>query len=411
MPRVLLRGPRLALDASFRLVVLGAELEEKHEVVETIDDVLFNDARTFGVVPTAFYETGFSPSIGARVIHRDLAGEREGMRLSALFAGEDRQRYSARLHTGHRWRALQLQLSLRYQDYQHRFYGLGNADLVDQLRGMAPRSVFERDVALAARYRSKDFTGALSASHSMTSVLSVTVTLQLRRRELSSGPGEIDEPWVDQAFARSSLVGFGTRATGGYAQLLAAYDDRRISRDVVPKPLPARGWRVAVWLGGHAQLDGPSATYSRVGADAQRYIDLAHGDRVLKLRLRSTWLVGALRSVAFPDLAQLGGARLLRGYPSSRFHDRGSLLASAEYRYPVQENFAGFLFIDAGRVADTLDDLSPSELVSARVGYGAGLYAFSLAGLSLRAQLATSIDGGLFIHLLLDASDAAIETL
>src|SRR5688500_15432485 len=73
VPRTMLRLPRLLLDASMRLLVLTAGVEEEHHVAEEVSALLFNDARTFGVIPTAFYETGLKPSAGVRVIHRDLA--------------------------------------------------------------------------------------------------------------------------------------------------------------------------------------------------------------------------------------------------------------------------------------------------------------------------------------------------
>jgi outer membrane protein assembly factor BamA len=123
------------------------------------------------------------------------------------------------------------------------------------------------------------------------------------------------------------------------------------------------------------------------------------------LRVRTSWVIGHLDEIPFPDLPTLGGPKLLRGYTSGRFHDRGSLLGTVEYRYPVQDNIASYLFIDAGRVLDNLYDVSPTGLRDLRVSWGAGLYLFSGGGLLLRGQLASSIDGGLFINLLLDADD------
>ena len=413
LPRAVLRIPRLALDASLRLLVLGARVEERYQIADTVNDLLFNDDRTFGIVPTAFYETGFSPSIGARVIHRDLLGQREGMELSALFAGVEQQRYGAELRSGKRLGSTRLSLSGGYDRYDNsRFYGLGNADQVDRLGGARPRSAFERSVAVGARYRSEQARGIVNVSQQLAQAFSIGATLQLRRRELSTGDEQRDgKPWVDSVFTAGSLTGLNDTRTDAYSELLVAWDDRRIARRDLPLALPSNGWRLATWAGTQTWLDGANGTFGRLGGDVQRFIDLAHGDRVLRLRLRTAWAVGALRTIAFPDLPSLGGSRLLRGYPSGRFRDRGSLLATVEYRYPVQDNLAAYLFVDAGRVLDTLSDVSPSALRAARVGFGAGIIAFSIGGLWARAQLASSIDGGLYLHLLLDATDAQIQTI
>jgi outer membrane protein assembly factor BamA len=142
----------------------------------------------------------------------------------------------------------------------------------------------------------------------------------------------------------------------------------------------------------------------------QPLIDLYHGDRVLRLRVRTAWVVGSLERIPFLDLPQLGGASLLRGYGGGRFRGRGTVLASAEYRYPVQQNIAGYLFVDAGRAYVELAQLGASSLRGARVGFGGGLYAFTTGALLLRAQLASSIDGGLFLALRLDTSDGLGDT-
>lgn len=415
IPRGVLRIPRLVLDASLRLVVLAARANEEYAIVETIDEALFNDARTFGVVPSAFYETGFKPSVGARVIHRDLAGHREGLRMRALFAGIDQQHYTLQLDSGRLLGDVQLRGNASYnRNDSLRFYGLGSAERVDGVRGQPPRSAYERDIAVAARYGSEDARGSLALGKRLSRQLELGGLAQVRRRELSTGDATSIRgvPWVDTVFTRESLVGLGKAATDGYGELVLSWDDRSATRVNLPLDLASTGWTFTGWVGGQTALDGLDGSFARLGGDARHYFDLAHGDRVLVVRLRSSWAIGELRSIPFPDLPSLGGSRLLRGYPAGRFHDRGSLLATVEYRYPVQDNIASYLFVDAGRVLNTLDDaLSPRQLSASRVGFGAGIYLFSGGGLLLRAQLASSMDGGLFINLMLDADDDYAQTI
>jgi outer membrane protein assembly factor BamA len=417
VPRGVLRVPRLAVDASMRLVVLAARAEEKYDVIETIDDVLFNDARTFGVVPSAFYETGFKPSIGARVIHRDLFGQREGLKLRALYADVGQQVYTMDLSSGRRFDDLRLHAGAAYERYDAlRFYGLGTAEQIERVRGLGPISAFERDIATSAYYSNEEGRGAIGLSGQLSSRLQLGATAQLRRRDLSTGdPRPHDRsfeatPWVDEVFTASSLTGLGYATTDGYGELVLSWDGRQPTRSNLPLDLAATGPRFATWLGYQSALEGDSGSFARAGADARHYIDLARGDRILMLRVRTSWAIGRLRSIPFPDLPSLGGSKLLRGYTSGRFHDRGSLLATVEYRYPVQDNISSYVFIDAGRVLDDWRDISLSGAQRARVSWGAGLYLFSAGGMLLRGQLASSIDGGLFIQLLLDADDAYART-
>ena len=417
VPRGVLRVPRLAVDASMRLVVLAARAEEKYDVIEAVDDLLFNDARTFGIVPSAFYETGFKPSIGARVIHRDLFGQREGLKLRALYADVDQQVYTLDLSSGRRFDGLGLHAGAAYERYDSlRFYGLGTAEQVDRVRGLGAISAFEREIATSARYASEEGRGAVGVSGQLSERLQLGATAQLRRRELSTGDPRPEDrsfdatPWVDEVFTASSLTGLDDAALDGYGELLLSWDGREPARSNLPLDLAATGPRFATWLGYQSTFDGDSGSFARVGADARHYIDLARGDRVLMLRVRTSWAIGRLRSIPFPDLPSLGGSKLLRGYTSGRFHDRGSLLATVEYRYPVQDNISSYLFIEAGRVLDDWRDISLSGAQRARVSWGAGLYLFSGSGMLLRAQLASSIDGGLFFQFLLDADDAYART-
>jgi outer membrane protein assembly factor BamA len=417
VPRGVLRVPRLAVDASLRLVVLAARVEEKYDVIESIDDVLFNDARTFGIVPSAFYETGFKPSIGARVLHRDLFGRREALKLRALYADVGQQLYTFDLQSGVRFDDLSVHAGAAYERNDAlRFHGLGTAELVASVRGHGAISAFERGIATPAYYESEEGRGAIGLSARLSPRLQLGATAQLRRRDLSTGdPSPEDRsfgstPWVDEVFTATSLTGLGRARTDGYGELVVSWDGRKPTRSHLPLDLAATGPRLATWLGYQSALAGDSGNFVRAGADARHYIDLARGDRILMLRVRTSWAIGRLRSIPFPDLPSLGGSKLLRGYTAGRFHDRGSLLATVEYRYPVQDNISSYLFVDAGRVLDDWRDISTTGMRELRVSWGAGLYLFSGSGLLLRGQLASSIDGGLFIQFLLDADDAYART-
>ncbi len=112
-------------------------------------------------------------------------------------------------------------------------------------------------------------------------------------------------------------------------------------------------------------------------------------------------VTGELDDVAFSDLPRLGGPLLLRGYDQDRFRDRISTLATAEYQWHLQNTIYGYLFVDGGRVFESWSAL---ELDGVRVGYGGGIQFTTKSIFVARAQLATSIDGGLFFSLSFDPS-------
>jgi outer membrane protein assembly factor BamA len=110
-------------------------------------------------------------------------------------------------------------------------------------------------------------------------------------------------------------------------------------------------------------------------------------------------VIGPLDAVPFFDLPSLGGSQLLRGYERGRFRGKLALLSTLEYRYPVQEGMAAYLFADAGRVYASWQELSPQPLRDVRLGFGGGLQIYSRLGATFLLQLASSIDGGLFVDL------------
>jgi outer membrane protein assembly factor BamA len=83
-------------------------------------------------------------------------------------------------------------------------------------------------------------------------------------------------------------------------------------------------------------------------------------------------LVGQFQGgeVPFRELANLGGANLLRGYYEGRYRDRQLLAAQAEVRRVLFGRFNGVLFGGVGQVGNTLGDFNQG---SVKVAGGAGL--------------------------------------
>ncbi|MDH5675975.1 MAG: outer membrane protein assembly factor [Myxococcales bacterium] len=407
VPRVLLGIPRLVLRVSTGALIQGSKFERDHRLRQRAESLFFDERRIFGVFPTAFVETGFTPSIGARLVHRDLFGEREHLLMRAGYAGVGRQIYELGIDSGQALGGGQLSLEAGYEVHDSRpFYGVGNADRL-QTAPSLPMDALDPESAESSIYRSEEVHIEGKALSRLGGGFQLQLKQLLRHRELSEG-GNLAEPdraWITARYDPNTLTGFGAPLRDSYNELALSYSHLERSRPFLP--LPSSGIRARVWGGFQAEFLRPHSSFGRVGFELQPFFDLYRGDRVLLLRLRSSAVIGELHTIPFVDLPQLGGSLLLRGYRRDRFRGRITALGSAEYRYPVQERLSAYLFVDAGRAYRDLQDLGFSDL---RLGYGAGLHWMGHTGARFRLQLASSIDGGLFFHMRLNPSDDPSDT-
>lgn len=407
VPRALLALPRLLFRTATEIVYLGARFEDEYRLLHRIDGLLWNDARTFGITPVLLYGTGLGTNIGAQAVHHDLFGAGEGLRLRAAYGGADRQLYDARIDTGRRLESVRPSLTIGFaRDDRGRFYGIGNAEQAELADVDAPLDAQRPGAAVRGDYIREELRAQAAAEVALGRRWSGRVLHLWRRRALSTGRGEDqDDPWVTDVFARDTLVGLEAALLDAYSEIALAFDGRRSERLGIPYELPSSGLRAMVWAGLQTEVNEPYSAFGRAGFDLQPFIDLYRGDRILRLRLRGASVLGPLGAIPFIDLPGLGGSTLLRGYDSNRFHGRVTMLASAEYRYPVQEGIAAYVFTDVGRAWAGFEDITFASLRSVRVGFGVGLQVYNPRGALIRVQLASSIDGGFFLHLELNTSD------
>jgi hypothetical protein len=99
--------------------------------------------------------------------------------------------------------------------------------------------------------------------------------------------------------------------------------------------------------------------------------------------------------IPFTELVQLGGVDDLRGFQRGRFRDASSLLATAEYRWPIWMWMDGSLFVDYGGVFKP--GFADFSFRAARADVGMGVRVRSSSRFYLRVQLAYGFgDGGGF---------------
>ena len=112
--------------------------------------------------------------------------------------------------------------------------------------------------------------------------------------------------------------------------------------------------------------------YFHYAAEVQRFFTLFYNNRILALRARldKAHALGDDGIIPYSDLTTLGGTHRLRGYRRGSFRGEGSLLLSAEYRYPIWDTWNAFLFWDEGQAFDQYEDLGLNQL---EYSYGAGI--------------------------------------
>ena len=198
---------------------------------------------------------------------------------------------------------------------------------------------------------------------------------------------------IDEIYDPMDLVGFDRDVRHAYGELDLRWDTRRRASRWEPSTVRAAGSLVDAFAGRVAGWDG-SADYWRYGLELQHDLRLAKGPRFLSTRVRVEGVTGARDQVAFAELPTLGGGDFLRGYPFERFRDRVAAFGSLQYQWDLSHWVDAYLFTDVGRVFPSLDDLSLHQL---RAGYGIGVEIHNDHSFLLEGDLATSIDGGIFL--------------
>jgi hypothetical protein len=401
IPRVLLFVPRYAVELAFQPVRGGLWVYERYQLGPRFRELFFNDAGTFGVYPTAFLETGFGLNAGARLVHSDLFGSRESLRFRASFGGRFRQSYAARLDSGDRF-GDRLVLSLRGEYHirpKERFFGIGNADLADASMAPLPVDALTTDLAISTRFREHVGRVTSSAALRLTGALRTRLTAAWVRRTFADPDDADGETAISEAYLPMGVVDFGTGLSTAYGELEIDLDTRSVASPFFSTALPSRGWRLTGFVGAFRVLDHTPRHFLRWGLDLQRYFDVYAHNRVVVLRLFAEGVTGGLDEVPFVELPRLGGNDLLRGYPEGRFRDRVAVVGQAEYLWDLGRSFAGYLFVDGGRVWPELGDLALRDL---RMGFGGGFQAHTMSQTMFRLQVASSIDGGLYVSVVLN---------
>jgi hypothetical protein len=400
IPRVVLFVPRWSFWLVMQPVRGAAYLWERYQLGDRFKGVFFNTDQTFGLYPVVTIQSGFGINVGARMVHKDLFGKRERIKLGAGFGGRYSQLYSASVKSGQRFGSrIEAGLELRYERRpRERFFGIGNDDQIEPVPGMPLIDPTMADLAVDTRFREHLVRGMLTLDAQVYGDISAHLSaayLRLRFDDVDD-----DEADIESYYDVSRLPGYETGVTNLYIEGELRYDSRRATSKWESQAIDATGWLVSGYVGGVTGLDDDPNDFYRYGGEVQRYFDLYRGTRVLALRamVEATGGPNGRNEISFVDLPRLGGNEFLRGYATDRFRDRASTLVTAEYNWSLGNYVAGYLFADVGRVWPRLRDVALEEL---RVGYGGGVQFHSRNSYLMRLQVALSRDNDVFFELAL----------
>ncbi|MCB9650862.1 MAG: BamA/TamA family outer membrane protein [Deltaproteobacteria bacterium] len=367
LPRVLLLAPRAVISLVAWPLRQSLRLVEKYHVVEQVEDLLYNDARTAGILPTftGFPGAGFSG--GARVFHHDLFGHQESVALSAVYGGLYTQAYHLSFSADHVGGGrLWFEGGVSYEAKPNLyFYGLGAPDEAEAGTNLDPRAA-----AVETRFAGAAGARPRAAGHRVRAPRPGDQGRHLARLQppaVRARPAPPRRPAFDRRGVRRGPDP-RLRRWRGHGR-----GDAR-PRAGLPRPpgRPTDGFYFEAFAGGvPPQGDW---RYFHWGAEAAVYFELWGEDRVLVLRGFVEGVEGDRTRIPFADLPRLGGPYRLRGYRLNTFRDEKAALGTLEYRWRVHQFVTASLFVDAGQVNDDyLDLLKFGDDSNWKVGFGGGL--------------------------------------
>lgn len=373
--QAVLTVPRVAVETVFAPVRTGLWAYEHYDLGTRAKRIAFDHTNTYGVYPTVYINSDYGATFGGRFVHRNLFGAREHFAMRAAFGGEFNQLADAGFRSGDRFgNSAWLELRGEFEQRPHDpFYGIGNMNDVPSVhhRQQLERGTATLDLRADTNTHVR-FNGAIT--------------------DLSYGVSDDMGLLITEAYGSEMLTGWtGTRNL--YGELEVRYDTRRYA-----PTLEHDGTLLDAFGGRIYQLEDSGNNYYRYGGEAIHFVPLGIG-RTLATRLHFEAVTGSYQDVAFTQLPELGGKFLLRGYPVERFRDRVALTGTSEYMWDLNEFLLASVFVDTGRVYSALDDINADNM---RVGYGVSLQMMDRGKFFAGVSAASSIDGGLFLNLVLD---------
>jgi hypothetical protein len=330
---------------------------EREEWSTVLIDFFTWGERKAGIVPTAFFDFGFIPSVGVYFWWNDLAAPGHQLRAQVGFGGVDwlRATVSNRVQT-----SAETELSLtadawRRPDYV--FQGLGWDARNDQ-RSRFIRSYVRGDMGFRFRpWRASEIAFAAGVTWNDFQPEGYSFTDAGQERSLGTAVAQGLYPTPP-----------GFEGYTAYRQRLSVVIDSREER-----PAPGHGVRIEGFVEQGFDLQRIlESRWIHYGGSAGAFVDLGN-HRVLALWGHAQ-LADPLGSAPVPFLEQvvLGGEALrMGGFLPGQLIGRSAAVVTLEYRYPVWVFLDGSLHVAAGNVFG--EHFSDFDVERLRMSFGLGL--------------------------------------
>jgi outer membrane protein assembly factor BamA len=383
------RGAQFSLEMALAPIEGALRLDERFQLVKRVENLLYNDERSAGVVPSLSYVSGFGPVFGANAFHKDLFGDGERVALKVSYGGLYNQLYQLTvdlpsLIDGRFY----FEGLARYEGKAELYFsGIGDPPSVDPMPGVL---LDPRAGSVETRYAQRRGLGVLAAGRNFGwhgAHLRAGASFVYNVREFDALDADDDDLSTPDAYDTAALPAFDD----GVDTLEITADATLDTRDAAGAT--GSGWVVDAFAGGAPSLDGNP--YLHYGVEATWYRTLFRSRRVIVLRAMHEGVDGDETQIPFTELPRLGGPARLRGYRLDRFRDELAFVGTVEYRYPIHYYASGAFFFDVGTVAQTYRGLLDGD--GWRPGGGAGIVVHTLHDVALRIDVSYGESFELFV--------------
>ena len=374
-----LNVPYQIIAIPFRLVgfLVGQTIQfvDQRRIVQSARDLLVIEPVETRLTPIAGGEDG----VGLQLSMRDRRPPGPGPRYRFDVAATTRS--NSRAFFGGLWRFERNTFEFGgsyFKDGRSRFHGVGPHSRDED------KSFYTREGAWVGTALHRRLFGNLFGSG--TVVYSETGT---------RGASSRSDPNLDDVFRELQPAGFGMRSKGVLAALT-------LTRNTAPwLGRPDDGVFSRATLHFFESTSADDTRYWAYRLDVQRFLPLWFTKRSLATRASLHRLVSDGNDpIPLPHLLLNEMPDMLRGYVNGRWHDRGMLNLTAEYRWPVWNKshiddigIDAYLFVDYGQVFSETEDISTRNMTTS---YGGGLRVIDNSRFFVRLEVGHSKEDTVF---------------
>jgi len=358
------------VDFSANKIFLSRPAKRFYSLFKQVD-------RVWGFYPTGGYGGNSGLSGGLVFTSKQVFTKGERLKIKGTYSTHNYQRYYVRYTLPSKFKPFRdTRLLIEYQKKPYEsFYGLGVSSLQDD------------EVAFTAEE------GDIVGSFSLKLSSRINFGFEASYRIINTFDGEDPdmEGNLDSIKSNLSLNDYdllSTRLISGGISLSYDWRDNPFQ--------PSRGgFNQIDIIYNHGIKRSDDIEYLTGYLDLQQFFNL-YKKRILAVRMMVEGINRPDNTSPLPFYlkSSLGGEDNLRGYSTRRFVDYNSALLTIEYRYPVYFGADMFIFLDEGRVFNSLDE--DFSLSNWRYSAGFGLRMWNPEGMILKTEVAFGDEGHRF---------------